>query len=163
MSIGQPIVNTDLHVVDPGLRPQPMGVAGELLIGGAGLARGYHGRPALAAERFIPDPFASEPGARLYRTGDLARRRGDGSMDFLGRLDHQVKLRGFRIELGEIESVLAGHPSVAVAVAVLRGAAEAARLVAYLVPAGAAEPAPEALRRHLRESLPEYMVPAAFV
>ncbi|MCP4558887.1 MAG: AMP-binding protein, partial [Herbaspirillum sp.] len=116
-----------------------------------------------SAERFIPDPFASEPGARLYRTGDLARRRRDGTIDFLGRLDHQVKLRGFRIELGEIESVLAGHPSVAVAVVVLRGAAEAARLVAYLVPAGAAEPAPEALRRHLRESLPEYMVPAAFV
>ncbi|MCP4664214.1 MAG: AMP-binding protein, partial [bacterium] len=163
VSIGQPIVNTDLHVVDPGLRPQPMGVAGELLIGGAGLARGYHGRPALSAERFIPHPFASEAGARLYRTGDLARRRSDGTIDFLGRLDHQVKLRGFRIELGEIESVLAGHPTVAVAVLVLRGEAEAARLVAYLVPAGAEEPAPEALRRHLRESLPEYMVPAAFV
>ncbi|MCP4658786.1 MAG: amino acid adenylation domain-containing protein, partial [bacterium] len=163
VSIGRPIANTRFQVVDRGLRPQPEGVPGELLIGGAGLARGYRGRPALSAERFIPDPFAAQAGARLYRTGDLARWRPDGRMEYLGRLDHQIKLRGFRIELGEIESVLTAHPAVAAAVVVLRGEGATARLVAYAVPAGAEAPAADALRRHLRASLPEYMVPAAFV
>ncbi|MCP4662973.1 MAG: AMP-binding protein, partial [bacterium] len=164
VSIGRPIANTRLYVVDPQLRPQPLGIAGELLIGGAGLARGYRGRPALTADRFIPDPLsrAAGGGQRLYRTGDLARRREDGGLEYLGRIDHQVKLRGFRIELGEIESVLASHEAVTTAVVELRGTAEEARLVAYLVPAGA-EPDLGDLRRHLRSSLPETMVPAAFV
>ncbi|MCP4657075.1 MAG: AMP-binding protein, partial [bacterium] len=162
VTIGRPIANTAFHIVDRRLRPQPAGVPGELLIGGDGLAQGYHGRPDLTAERFVPDPFG-DAGRRLYRTGDLVRRRDDGTIDFLGRIDHQVKLRGFRIELGEIESRLAAHPAVAAAVVLVRGEAETARLVAYLLPAGAAEPEAADLRRHLRESLPAYMVPAAFV
>ena len=162
--IGGPIAGTSLHVVEPSLAPAPLGVPGELLIGGRGLARGYLGRPALTAERFLPDVFSTAPGARLYRTGDLARRLPDGTFAFLGRIDHQVKLRGFRIELGEIESVLASHPAVDQAVAVVRedrpGDAE---LVAYTTAAGD-EPAPPAeLRALLEERLPAYMVPAVFV
>ena len=107
LTIGRPIGNTSLYILDRRGAPAPIGVPGELLIGGAGLARGYRNRPELTEERFIPDPFSSEPGARLYRTGDLARYRPDGNVEYLGRLDHQIKLRGFRIELGEIESRLA--------------------------------------------------------
>ncbi|MCP4668369.1 MAG: amino acid adenylation domain-containing protein, partial [Deltaproteobacteria bacterium] len=145
---------------DRTLRLQPPGVPGELLIGGAGLARGYHGRPDLTAERFVPDPFAgpSEAGARLYRTGDLVRTLAAGRMDFLGRIDHQIKLRGHRIELGEIETLLGRHPGVDEGVVVVRDE----RLVAYLVPAGP-KPAVEELRGFLREQLPEYMVPSLFV
>jgi hypothetical protein len=160
--IGRPIANTQAWVLDTSLQPVPLGVPGELYIGGAGVARGYHRRPALTAERFVPDPFSSEPGARLYATGDLARWRSDGRLECLGRLDHQVKLRGFRIEPGEVEAALARHPAVRQAVALVRGSGtHEARLVAYLV----ADPSPSAaeLRAHLAEDLPAYMVPSAFV
>jgi amino acid adenylation domain-containing protein len=159
VSIGAPVANTRVYVVDPYLSPVPVGVPGELYIGGAGVARGYLGRPGLSAEKFVPDPFAAQRGARLYRTGDLARWRPDGTLEFLGRNDHQVKVRGFRIELGEIEAVLRQHESIADCVVVARADAGETRLVAYVV--GKAEA--EALRAHVRRSLPEYMVPAAFV
>jgi amino acid adenylation domain-containing protein len=160
--LGEPIANTALYVVDRSFRLAPLGAAGELLIGGAGLARGYLGRPELTAERFVPHPWSQEPGARLYRTGDLARRRPAGGLEFLGRIDHQVKVRGFRIELGEIEAALSRHPAVAQAVVTARREGEESRLVAYVVPAGEAPPA-GGLREHLRRSLPEYMLPSAFV
>ncbi|XXY51130.1 MupA/Atu3671 family FMN-dependent luciferase-like monooxygenase [Sorangium sp. So ce269] len=163
VSIGTPIGNTSLYVLDARLQPVPIGVPGELYIGGVGLARGYHARPELTAERFLPDPFAAE-GARMYRTGDLARYRPDGSVEFLGRSDQQIKLRGFRIELGEIEARLAEHPDVReVAVAVREERPGDQRLVAYVVPRGAAAPDAEELQRFARQRLPEYMVPAAVV
>ncbi|HSF41240.1 MAG TPA: amino acid adenylation domain-containing protein, partial [Thermoanaerobaculia bacterium] len=162
-SIGRPLPGTRAHVLDPGGREVPVGVPGELCLAGAGLARGYLGRPGLTAERFVPDPFSPAPGARLYRTGDLVRRRPGGDLDFLGRLDHQVKIRGVRVELGEIESVLAAHPAVREAVALVRGDDGDRRLVAWVVPADGAVPQPAALREHLRAELPEAMVPGAFV
>jgi amino acid adenylation domain-containing protein len=157
--IGRPLGNVRLYVCDALGSPQPAGVPGELLIGGAGVARGYLGRPAMTAERFVPDPFSVERGARLYRTGDRARWRTDGTLEFLGRLDGQVKIRGFRIEPGEIEAVLRGHESVTDCVVVVRADAGEQRLVAYVV----GEAPADELRTHLRRSLPEYMVPAAFV
>ncbi|MCP4661383.1 MAG: AMP-binding protein, partial [bacterium] len=156
-SIGRPIANNAVCVVDRRLRPVPVGVAGELTARGAGLARGYARRPALTAERFLPDPFSGEPGRRLYRTGDLVRWRGDGRIEFLGRIDHQVKIRGYRIELGEIEVALGEHPAVAEAVVMPRRE----RLTAWVVPAAGA-PAPDELRRFLAERLPDYMVPGVF-
>jgi thioesterase domain-containing protein len=161
--LGGPIANTEIHVVDPGLHPVPAGVVGELVLGGAGLARGYLGRPDLTAERFIPNPFG-EPGSRLYRTGDRARRRGD-RIEFLGRIDHQVKVRGFRIELGEIEAALTRHPAVAAAVVTARQEAWGSRLVAYVVPepGGPAPGGMSELRDFLGRQLPEHMVPASFV
>ncbi|HYN83767.1 MAG TPA: amino acid adenylation domain-containing protein, partial [Pyrinomonadaceae bacterium] len=162
--IGRPISNTEAYVLDARLEPVPVGVAGELYIGGEGLALGYLHRPALTADRFVPDPFRGEPGARLYRTGDLARRLPDGRIDFLGRLDHQVKLRGFRVELGEIESLLSRHAGVRETVVVVREEGGDKRLVAYVVAsAPGAPPAHAELRRHLKEQLPDYMIPAAFV
>jgi amino acid adenylation domain-containing protein len=157
--IGRPIARTQLHVLDRFLQPTPPGVAGELHIGGISLARGYHGRPDLTAEKFIPDPFGPA-GGRLYRTGDLARWRADGSIEYLGRLDHQVKIRGFRIELGEIEAALRQQPGVRDAVAVAREErAGGKQLIAYVAGAG-----DEAVwRAALRARLPEYMVPADFV
>jgi amino acid adenylation domain-containing protein len=161
--IGRPIGNTQVYVLDRALQPVPAGVAGELHIGGDGLALGYFERPELTAERFIASPFRA--GARLYKTGDLCRFRQDGALEFLGRLDFQVKIRGFRVELGEIETALAAHPAVReVAVAAREDTPGDTRLVAYVIPvSGVAMPPPAELRKHLKETLPEYMVPSLFV
>jgi amino acid adenylation domain-containing protein len=156
--IGRPVWNTALYVLDASLKPVPVGVPGELYIGGVQVARGYQGRAAMTAERFVPDPFSAEGGARLYRTGDRARWRADGAIEYLGRLDFQVKVRGFRIELGEIEAALRRHESVTDCVVVARAEAGEQRLVAYVV----GEAQADTLRAHVRRSLPEYMVPAAF-
>lgn len=159
--IGTPIHNTRVHVLDDLLREVPAGAAGQLYIGGVQVARGYHGRPALTAERFVPDPFGP-PGARLYATGDLSRRRPDGAIEFLGRIDSQVKLRGLRIELGEIEAVLREQPGVrSAAVAVKEPSPGDRRIVGYLVADN--EPDPAELRAALGRRLPDYMVPAAFL
>ncbi len=160
--IGHPIANTVVRILGPDLEPLTAGEPGELLLGGVQTGRGYHGRPDLTAERFVPDPSAEEPGARLYRTGDLCRFRGDGAIEYLGRIDHQVKIRGFRIELGEIEAVLGGHPSVRAAAVLARERNGEPRLVAYIVPCDGAV-VPQILREHLAASLPEYMVPTVFV
>ncbi|MFP2911948.1 condensation domain-containing protein, partial [Pyxidicoccus sp. 3LFB2] len=157
--IGTPIGNTRLYVLDTHLRPVPVGVPGELFISGDGLARGYLGRPELTAERFLRDPFSPEAGARMYRTGDLVRRRADGVLEFLGRADTQVKIRGFRIELPEVEAALLKHPALHQAVVVAREDHGLKRLVAYVV----GEASVAELRAHLKERLPEYMIPGAFV
>jgi aryl carrier-like protein len=163
--IGHPIANTELFVLDKELQFVPDGVAGELHIAGLGLARGYHNRPELTAEKFVANPFRQEPGARMYKTGDLVRRRSDGTLEFLGRLDNQIKLRGFRIELGEIESVLENHPGVAQGVISLReDVAGEKRLIGYIVPAKKASvPTTAELRDFLVKKLPAYMAPAAYV
>ncbi|HYO14364.1 MAG TPA: amino acid adenylation domain-containing protein, partial [Thermoanaerobaculia bacterium] len=163
LPIGRPTAKARVYLVDRGFQPVPVGVTGELLLGGACLARGYANRPEKTAEVFLPDPFSGEMGSRLYRTGDLARYRPDGALEFAGRVDHQVKIRGFRVELGEIESALASHPAVR-EVAVIDVEEGASRsLAAYLVlQAGEEAPAGE-LRRFLLAKLPAYMVPADFV
>ncbi|HEX9936857.1 MAG TPA: amino acid adenylation domain-containing protein, partial [Longimicrobium sp.] len=158
-AIGGPLPNVATYVLGPRMLPVPVGVAGELYVGGAGLARGYLDRPGLTAERFVPDPFSGETGARLYRTGDRVRWMVDGTLEFLGRADFQVKIRGFRIELGEIEAALRSHDAVRDALVVTREDAGEKRVVAYV--AGDVEA--DALRAHVRRSLPEYMVPAAIV
>ena len=159
-SVGRPLPGDTVYVLDPRQRPIPAGVPGELWLGGAGLARGYLGRPHLTADRFRPDPFGGAPGGRLYRTGDLGRFQPDGAIELLGRLDHQVKVRGFRIEPGEIEAALARHPAVAEAVVAARGAGERAHLVAWVEVAGAA---PQELRAWLGERLPAHLVPGVWV
>ncbi|MBW8874484.1 MAG: amino acid adenylation domain-containing protein [Acidobacteria bacterium] len=162
--IGRPVAGSAAYVLDGSLRPVPLGVAGELCLGGRGLARGYLSRPELTAKRFVPDPWGGEPGARLYRTGDLARRLPDGSLGFLGRIDHQVKVRGFRIEPGEIELALESHPGVREAVVLATGSAASERsLAAWFVPDDGRVPSPSELREHLRRKLPEFMVPSAYV
>jgi amino acid adenylation domain-containing protein len=163
-SIGRPIANTTIHLLDEHLRPVPPGAPGEIYIGGAGLARGYRGRPDLTAERFVTDPFDAAAGARLFRTGDLARQLPDGRLAFLGRIDDQIKIRGYRIEPSEIESGLSRHQSVGGVVVIARedGSGDK-RLVAYLVLDPDSQVTPAELRELLRESVPEYMIPAAFV
>jgi amino acid adenylation domain-containing protein len=162
--IGRPIANTQAYVLDPYQQPVPIGARGELYIGGAGLARGYLGQPELTAEKFVRNPFSPEENSRLYRTGDLARYRTDGTVEFLGRIDHQVKLRGFRIELGEIESVLGLHPAVRQAIVTLReDSPEDRRLIAYIgCNEGNSSPIGE-LKRFLGTKLPDYMIPSGFV
>nr|WP_307731364.1 amino acid adenylation domain-containing protein [Microseira wollei] len=162
--IGRPIANTQLYILDQKLRPVPIGVTGELYIGGAGVARGYLNRPDLTSERFITNPFSQKEGARLYKTGDLARYLPDGTIECLGRIDHGVKIRGFRVELGEIEAVLGQHPAVQeVAIAAREDSPGDRRLVAYIVPRLKEAISVSELRSFLKEKLPEYMIPSAFV
>ena len=161
--LGRPIANTEIYLLDSHLHPVPAGVPGELYIGGACLAHGYLNRAALTAERFIPNPFSSVPGARVYKTGDLARYRKDGNIEFIGRNDFQVKIRGMRIELGEIEATLRQHESVSKAVVTLRPGSGERRLVAYVIASPGCTIDARQLRDFLRAKLPEYMLPAAFV
>ncbi len=161
--IGRPVANTQAYVLDSALQPVPPGIPGELYLGGAGLARGYLKNPLQTAERFLPDPFSDKPDARLYRTGDRCRWLSDGTLEFLGRLDHQVKVRGFRVELGEVEAALMSHPAVRETVVIAQaGDASGSRLVAYVTGDGESL-APEALRRYLKERLPVHMIPSVFV
>ncbi|WP_185640934.1 amino acid adenylation domain-containing protein, partial [Burkholderia sp. Bp8984] len=159
ITIGKPIWNTRTYILDEALNAVPVGVPGELYLGGAGVGRGYVNRPDLTAERFMPDPYAAEEGARMYRTGDLARYTDDGEIEYLGRTDHQVKIRGFRIELGEIEAALRSQPGVDEAVVVADAThSGGARLIGYV--AGASLPSSGELKAGLRELLPDYMVPS---
>lgn len=163
ISIGRPVANTEIYLLDSNLQPVPLGVAGEICIGGNGLARGYWNEPGLTAERFVPDGFSHEPGSRLYRTGDRARYRSDGQIEFIGRMDHQIKIRGFRVELGEIEARLREYPGVNEAVVVVRTEKiDDVSIAAYIV-ADDDSARPESLRAFLQERLPEHMVPTSFV
>jgi acyl carrier protein len=162
--IGRPIANTRVYILDAYRKPVPIGIAGEIYIGGIGVARGYLNRPELTAERFLKDPFTEEAGARMYRTGDSGRWLADQTIEFLGRTDDQVKIRGYRIELGEIESVLRQHPYVRqAAVSAREDAAGAKRLIAYVVPEKEHEVFARELRAYLQLKLPEYMIPSALV
>jgi acyl-coenzyme A synthetase/AMP-(fatty) acid ligase len=164
VSIGRPIANTQVFVLDRALKPVPIGVPGDLYIGGVGLARGYRALPELTAERFVPNPFDSRPTTRLYATGDRARFLRDGHIEFLGRADNQVKVRGFRIELGEVEAALASHPGIGQAVACVTDDLDAGRrLVGYFVPREEATPTGTEVRRFLKARLPDYMIPSFLV
>ena len=162
--IGRPIANTQIYLLDPQLRPVPVGVPGELCIGGSGLARGYLNNADLTAAKFIPNPFSQTPGERLFRTGDLARYRPDGNLEFLGRIDDQVKIRGVRIEPGEVQAAIRQHPSVEAAVVLVREDPRGVkRLVAYVVVPSEKPTDTRELRQFLAQRLPDYMIPAAFV
>jgi amino acid adenylation domain-containing protein len=162
--IGRPVANTQAYILDETFAPVPIGVTGELFIGGIQVGRGYLRRPALTAEKFVPDPFSATPGARLYRTGDLTRFLQDGTIEYLGRADHQIKIRGFRIELGEIEAALAQHPGVLEAAAtVFEQSAADKRLVGYIVPKDGSAPSVPDVRSFLKQKLPAYMVPSTIV
>src|SRR5260221_63196 len=161
--IGRPISNTSVYILDASMNPVPVGVRGELYIGGDGVARGYLDLPGLNAERFVLDPVSQTPGACLYRTGDLVRYRASGEIEFIGRMDNQVKVRGFRIELGEIESALAEHPTVREAAVIARKDNGDKHLAAYLVPAAGMTVSMDDLREFLKGKLPDHMVPSVFV
>jgi amino acid adenylation domain-containing protein/non-ribosomal peptide synthase protein (TIGR01720 family) len=161
--IGRPIPDLRVYVLDARMQPVPVGVPGEMYVGGAGLARGYLRRPGLTAEKFVPDSFGTRGGSRLYMTGDRARFRADGTLEYLGRVDHQLKIRGFRVEPGEIEAALAKHPGVAAAVVLAVGEGAGKSLVAYVAAAERPAPAVSELRAFLKERLPEYMIPHVFV
>lgn len=161
--VGRPIDNTQIYILDPHFNPVPIGVPGELYIGGVGITRGYRNRPDLTAGNFVPDPFTGDPGARLYRTGDRARFLSGGNIEFLGRIDYQVKIRGFRIELGEIETVLTEHPAIRQAIVTDKEFSGDRRLIGYVVPLDGNAPGITELRELLRTKLPEYMVPSGFV
>jgi acyl carrier protein len=163
-TIGRPIANTEIYLLDENLKQVPTGIAGEIYIGGVGVARGYLNRPELTGERFINDPFSGDANARLYRTGDLARKLSNGEIAYLGRVDEQIKVRGYRIEPNEIIAVLDRHPDVRASVVVARGAdCSEKHLVAYVVAANHNSVTAESLRTFLRMELPDYMVPAVFV
>ena len=162
--IGRPITNAEIHLLDERLQPVPAGATGEIYIGGAGVARGYHNRPDLTADRFLPDPFSAAPGGRLYKTGDLGRLLPDGQIAFLGRIDDQIKIRGYRIEPDEIVRALDQHPDIRASTVVARqDSGGEKRLVAYVVSDAECDPSPVGLRDFLGGLLPEYMIPTAFV
>ena len=164
ISIGCPITNTQIYILDSHLHPVPVGISGEIYISGEGLARGYLNQPAMTSEKFIPHPFSQKSGMRLYKTGDLARYLSDGNIEFLGRIDNQVKIRGFRIELGEIEALLNQHPEVQETVVIAREDVPGnKRLVAYVVPQPKSNSRANELRSFLQEKLPDFMIPAIFV
>jgi acyl carrier protein len=162
--VGKPIANTSVYILDSHLRPMPTGAAGELYIGGAGLSIGYLNQPTETADRFVPNPFSDEPGARLYRTGDLTHYLPNGEIEFLGRIDHQVKVRGFRVELAEIEAVLLTHNQVRHAVVLAETAApDSQRLLGYVVASGSKPLSVDELRSFLGQHLPDYMIPSTFI
>jgi len=161
--LGRPLPGTRTYVLDSSLNPVPIATPGNIYIGGEGVARGYFKQPSLTAESFVPDPFSNSAGARLYKTGDIGRYLPDGNIQFLGRHDHQIKIRGYRVELGEIEVALCRHPAVSRAVVIVDGDSQDNRIVAYLVTSSVPPPSQAELRRHLREQLPEYAVPAEYV
>jgi aspartate racemase len=163
LPIGRPIANTKIHILDANLQPLPVGIPGDLYVSGPGLARGYLNRPEVTAEKFISDPFAAQPGARMYKTGDVARYLASGEIEFAGRTDDQVKIRGYRVELKEIESVLGSYAAVREVVVVARETDGGKNLVAYVVPAREQVPTGSELRAYLKQRLPHYMVPSAFV
>jgi len=163
LPIGSPIANTQIYILDPALNPVPVGVGGELYIAGVQLARGYANRPGLTAEKFIADPYAKSPGSRMYKTGDLCRYLPGGEIEYLGRIDHQVKLRGFRIELGEIEAVLRGHPAIKDCIVLVRGTDMEKAIIAWYIPEEGQSPVPEDLRQYIIRHMPEYMAPNFFI
>ena len=163
VSIGRPIANTQVYILNEEMELLPPGIAGELFIAGDGLARGYINQPALTAEKFLPHPFSSQPGERLYRTGDLVRYGTDGMIDFIGRVDNQIKIRGFRVELGEIESVLRQHPEVNEVAVAVRGTGDSKRLVAFVTHRQGHEIRSAELKQLLQSRLPEFMVPSSIM